>query len=113
MADYVKNERNAGDDFREADYDNLATQYAIAKQEYLAGNWTSRVFASKSGKATFTAATTLVVTHGLGATPTKVLVTGSDTNSSALWITSIGGTTFTINRGNSTGTPDVYWYVEA
>lgn len=66
----------------------------------------------KAGTDTFTASATLVITHGLAATPTKVLVTGSDTNSKALWITSIGSTTFTINRDNSTGTPAVYWYAE-
>jgi len=65
-----------------------------------------------AGTANFTAATSLVITHGLAATPTKVIVTGSDANSNALWVTSIGATTFTINRGNSTGTPAVYWYAE-
>jgi hypothetical protein len=66
-----------------------------------------------AGTVSFTAATTVNVTHGLVATPTKVVVTGSDTNSSSLWVTAIGATTFTVNRGNSTGTPAIYWWAEA
>jgi hypothetical protein len=87
------------------------TQYDDAKAEYQAGNW-GRYVNSACGKSTFTAAATLDITHGMSSTPTKVLVTGSDTNSSSLWVTAIGAVTFTINRGNSTGTPDVYWYAE-
>jgi parallel beta-helix repeat protein len=65
-----------------------------------------------TGTANFTAATTLQITHGLVSTPTKVFAQGSDTNSAKLWITSIGATTFTINRDNSTGTPAIYWQAE-
>jgi len=65
-----------------------------------------------SGTIQFTAATTVVVTHGMVTTPTKVVATGSDVNSASLWVTNIGATQFTINRGNSTGTPWVYWYAE-
>jgi hypothetical protein len=86
---------------------NLETQYDDAETEFKAGTW-----GLKSGKATFTAATTLVVTHGMAVAPTKVLVTGSDANSATLWVTAIGAVTFQINRGNATGTPDVYWMAQ-
>jgi len=75
-------------------------------------NYGTGIIYKNAGTLQFTAATTLVVTHGLSVTPTKVIVTGSDANSNALWITSIGATTFTVNRGNSTGTPWIYWYAE-
>jgi hypothetical protein len=65
-----------------------------------------------SGSTNFTASSTLVITHGLSHTPTKVIAIGSDANSNALWVSDIGETTFTVNRENSTGTPAVYWHAE-
>ena len=87
-----------------ADAYHAETQNDCAKAEFIAGNWSWT-----AGTANYTAAATLDITHGLGVAPTKVVVTGSDANSATLWVTAIGTTTFTINRGNSTGTPAIYW----
>ena len=66
------------------------------------GNTTNRIIAPNfqiSGTATITAAaTTVVVTHGLAATPTRVFVSPTLLSSSnKWWVTTIGATTFTIN----------------
>lgn len=65
-----------------------------------------------AGTKQFTAAATLVVPHGLSSTPTKIVVTGSNADSATLWVDTIGATNFTVNRGNTTGTPWIYWYAE-
>lgn len=67
-----------------------------------------------SGVATIGASSTYVtVTHGLFTTPTKIIVTGNNTATSALWVSDIGATTFRINVASAPGvTSTVYWYAE-
>jgi hypothetical protein len=48
------------------------------------------------------------VTHGLGATPSEVLLTASDTGVSNIYVSAIGGTTFTVNYAGG-GTHIFYW----
>ena len=68
---------------------------------------------------------TLIVAHGLGATPTSVTVTPG--GEARLWVTDIDGTNFTVNRANIEsalplpafgrsgiiGALTVYWRVDA
>jgi len=63
------------------------------------------------GVATITnPATTVVVTHGLGTTPTQVLLTPQADPADDLWVTSIGATEFTINIGTTPGASlDIMW----
>ena len=65
-----------------------------------------------SGKIQYTAAATVVVTHGLSAAPTKIILSGTNADTATLWYDTVGATYFTINRGNTTGTPWVSWYAE-
>ncbi len=50
---------------------------------------------------------TEVVTHGLGATPSAVVITPQ--GNATLWVTAADGTGFTVNRTGSTGDLDFYW----
>jgi hypothetical protein len=49
----------------------------------------------------------VTVTHGLGATPSSVTVTpqGDD----RLWVTTVGATTFQVNRAGTSGAFSLYW----
>ena len=69
--------------------------------------WAPRAGPS-SGTATIAdSSTTEVVAHGLAATPVVVIATpGGDER---IWITTIGGTNFTVNRSGSTGALVFYW----
>lgn len=69
----------------------------------------------KSGTTTFVnGATTKVVNHGFGRAPTCVIAVGTTADTSAIWITSITTTQFTINVASGvTGTPTIYWCVYA
>ncbi len=53
--------------------------------------------------------TTEVITHGLGATPSSVFVTQQGSTTDPLWITAIGTTTFTVNRGGTSGNLGFSW----
>ena len=68
----------------------------------------------KTGTATIlNGQTSIIVTHGLATTPSMVIVTGSNGEVSACYVTSIGATTFTINVASAvSGNRVVYWYAE-
>ncbi len=51
--------------------------------------------------------TTEVITHGLGATPSSVFATPQ--GDTRIWITAIGTTTFTVNRGGTSGNLGFSW----
>ncbi|RKZ04916.1 hypothetical protein DRQ25_16810 [Candidatus Fermentibacteria bacterium] len=54
--------------------------------------------------------TTIAVSHGLDITPTSVILTGTEAETNALWVTAIGSSTFTINvSGAVSANRDVYW----
>jgi hypothetical protein len=78
----------------------------------ITGAYDDVVKTQATGKTQFAAATTLDIAHGMGTTPTYVVVTGTDANSNALFVDTIGGTTFKVTRGNNTGVPWVHWYAE-
>lgn len=62
------------------------------------------------GTATLVAGdTSIVVTHGCGATPTSVTANPSQ-NIGNVWITDIGATTFKINTSASTGTDTTFYW---
>jgi len=61
-----------------------------------------------SGTATTTAATSVIVPHGLATTPTQVQVSPSSNPGGAWWVTAVGPTTFTIALAVS-GTVGFYW----
>jgi hypothetical protein len=67
-----------------------------------------------SGTATIVSGQALVnVTHGLSATPTKITATGSSVDTNALYINTVGSSTFRINSaGNVGGNRTVYWRAE-
>ena len=68
-----------------------------------------------SSIATITGAVnTVVVTHGLVATPTIVLVTGNDTGIGDYWVTATSSTQFTISFESQPGgsTWGFYWYAQ-
>lgn len=67
-----------------------------------------------SGTATITSGQALVnVTHGLSATPTKITATGSTADTNALYINTIGSSTFRVNAaGNVGGNRTIYWRAE-
>lgn len=68
-----------------------------------------------SGTATIASGTaSIVVAHGLVATPTTVRVTGTHTEVDRLYVTAVGAANFTINAGagNVTADRDVYWNAE-
>ena len=50
---------------------------------------------------------TEVITHGLGVTPSTVFLTPQ--GNTLIWITAIGGTTFTANRSGTSGNLGFYW----
>lgn len=49
----------------------------------------------------------VTVTHGLGATPSSVLVTPQADD--RIWVTTVGATTFQVNRAGTSGTLDFFW----
>lgn len=54
--------------------------------------------------------TTVVVTHGMGTTPTQVILTPKADPADDLWVTDIGATQFTINIGTTPAVSiDVMW----
>jgi len=61
-----------------------------------------------SGTATTTAATSVVVPHGLATAPTQVQVTPTSNPGGSWWVTAVGPTTFTIMLAVS-GTVGFYW----
>jgi len=55
----------------------------------------------------------VAVTHGLAAAPTKINVTGSTADTNALYVDTIGTTTFTVRcSGNVGANRTVYWNAE-
>ena len=50
---------------------------------------------------------TEVITHGLGVTPSTVFLTPQ--GNTLIWITAIGGTTFTANRSGTSGNLGFSW----
>jgi hypothetical protein len=63
--------------------------------------------ARKSG-VTAAIATGTAVTHGLGVTPTKVLLTAAATGASDIYVDALGATTFTVNFAGG-GSRVFYW----
>jgi len=67
-----------------------------------------------SGTATLLSGNSaIVVTHGLAATPTKVVVTGSEAETMILYVDTIGATYFTIHTPEPVSSNrTIYWYAE-
>ncbi len=62
------------------------------------------------GTATIASSTSVVVTHGLSLTPTRILLTGLHNETSACYVTGVNATAFTINvYPATTGSRGVYW----
>jgi len=61
-----------------------------------------------SGTATITAATSVVVPHGLTATPVQIQVTPQGNPGGVWWVSTVGATSFQINIAVS-GTVGFYW----
>lgn len=53
--------------------------------------------------------TTEVITHGLSVAPSSVFVAQQGTTTDPLWVTAIGATTFTVNRGGTSGNLGFFW----
>jgi hypothetical protein len=55
----------------------------------------------------------IIVTHGLWATPTKIVVTGTEAETMTLYVDTIGATYFTIHTPESVSSNrTIYWYAE-
>ncbi len=50
---------------------------------------------------------TEVITHGLGVIPSSVLLTPQ--GDTRIWVTTVGATTFTVNRTGTSGNLGFYW----
>ena len=50
---------------------------------------------------------TEVITHGLGVTPSSVFLTPR--GNALIWVTTVGATTFTVNRTGTSGALGFYW----
>lgn len=63
------------------------------------------------GRATIRSGqSSIAVTHGLAATPTKINVTGSTADTNALYVDTVGTTTFTVHSSGNVGANRfVYW----
>jgi parallel beta-helix repeat protein len=81
---------------------NAVTQYNIGHKT------------EASGSATILSGQTYVtVTHGLASTPTKIVVTGAHSETASLYVSSVSGTTLSVNVLSSvTADRIIYWYAE-
>ena len=99
-------------------YANIVTSMVTTLTDNsLAGN--SRIktlFSQNHGTATILNGTnSLVVAHGLQATPTLVLVTGTDAEVESCYVSTVGAANFTVHKGgagNVTADRDVYWFAK-
>jgi len=114
MAAYSKTTWLTGDLITQAKANNWETQYDDAKAEYQAGNWRATAAYKARGTATIASAgNSIVVTHGMVTTPTKIVVTGSTADTAALYVDTIGATYFTIHSVEIVADArTVYWYAE-
>ncbi len=89
-----------------------AGMYVVGTNE--AVRYNSGYVTEKSSTATITSGqSSVTVTHGLASTPTNVRVTGSTADTNALYVDTIGATTFKINAAGAVGgNRTVYWYAE-
>ena len=74
----------------------VATLEGIIRQRFLEGS--GQIDAGNS---------TEVITHGLGVIPSSVFVTPKA--NTMMWVTSIGATTFTVNRTGTSGNRTFSW----
>lgn len=88
----------------------------------IAGTWTNLTIWGNMGYVTEASGTatiangenSIVVAHGLAATPTSIHPTGQHSEVASLYVDTIGAENFTIHAadGNVTANRDVYWYAE-
>lgn len=109
---------------------NSGCSYITVKDNFVLNNTTGQIsnaatvgikiennqgyVSEKRGRATILSGqASIAVTHGLVASPTKINVTGSTADTNALYVDTIGTTTFTVrSSGNVGGNRFIYWDAE-
>ncbi|MDD3927680.1 MAG: hypothetical protein PHT33_13575 [bacterium] len=93
-------------------FNNCTGTFAFAAGDVVKDN--TGYVTENTGTATIVDGTSsIVVTHGLTATPTKVFVEGSTSDTTSLYVDTIGSTQFTIHSsGNVGGNRTIYWRAE-